>query len=420
MLTGAGVSVGLVWRQSTRFYRERYEAAKALQESEEKLKAVVYSSPIPKFVIDRDHRLIYWNKALEEITGIEAGEVIGTKQQWKAFYNEERPCMADLLVDGDLEGISDWYGKNGGKSKLLTDAYEATDFFPMLGDGGKWLHFTAAAIKDSTGAIMGAVETLQDITESKRANEELRKSKGELETRVQERTADLQSEEHKLRTMIEGMEEGVVVADADGVVTEVNRWFLGKVGLKRNDVVNRSMWDFHPQSDGTEAVRGMIAAYKAGETRERRVVNRDLLDMHVSLRVQPLFEDGLFKGVILNVIDVSDLVEARETAERASRSKSEFLANMSHEIRTPMNGIMGMTELALSTELNAEQRDYLDTIKISADALLKLIEDILDFSKIEAGKLDLIHTSFSLRDSLADTMTTLAMQAHKKGLELVV
>jgi len=83
-----------------------------------------------------------------------------------------------------------------------------------------------------------------------------------------------------------------------------------------------------------------------------------------------------------------------------------------------MNGIMGMTELALNTELTAEQRDYLDTVKISADALLKLIEDILDFSKIEAGKLDLIHSSFSLRDSLADTMTLLAMQAHKKGLEL--
>ena len=91
---------------------------------------------------------------------------------------------------------------------------------------------------------------------------------------------------------------------------------------------------------------------------------------------------------------------------------------MSHEIRTPMNGIIGMTELAFNTDLTAEQREYLDAVKVSAEALLKLIEDILDFSKIEAGKLDLMETSFSLRDSVADTMTMLSAQAHKKGLEL--
>ena len=102
----------------------------------------------PHIVIDRDHRLVYWNRALEEISGIEAGEVIGTKHQWKAFYNEERPCLADLLVDGDLERITDWYGVECSKSKLLTDAYEVTDFFPVLGSEGKWLHFTAAAIGD--------------------------------------------------------------------------------------------------------------------------------------------------------------------------------------------------------------------------------------------------------------------------------
>ncbi|MCX5856052.1 MAG: response regulator [Deltaproteobacteria bacterium] len=149
--------------------------------SEQRLHSVIQGFPIPTFVIGKDHRVLYWNKALEELSRIKANESIGTRQPWRAFYSKEKPCMADLLVDEILEANPQWYSGKYIKSKLIEGAYEATDFFPELGNGGKWLRFTAASIRDSQGALVGAIETLEDITERRRAETALHKAKEEAE-----------------------------------------------------------------------------------------------------------------------------------------------------------------------------------------------------------------------------------------------
>ncbi len=236
--------------------------------------------------------------------------------------------------------------------------------------------------------------------------------------KLQEELNSYKAENQKMRSMIDGMEEGVVLVDANGIVTDVNNWFLRKANLSRDRLLGKSVWDFHTNIDVLESVNALFTKYGKTLKRENLKINPEIFGLHDSLRIQPIFVNDQFEGIILNVVDITDQVLARIAAESANQAKSQFLANMNHEIRTPMNGIIGMAELALGTELTGEQKEYLESVRISANALLSLINDILDFSKMEAGKFELINTDFSLRDCVGNTMSTMASQAHAKRLEL--
>ena len=180
---------------------EQKTAEQAMKESGQRLQSILQGSTIPSFVIGKDHRVLFWNKALEELSRLPAKKILGTTQHWRAFYSEERPCMADLLVEGNIPEISRWYRGKYSKSKLVKEAFEATDFFPSLADG-KWIRFTAAVIRDAGGRVIGALETLEDITERKRSEIALQNAHDELEQRVEERTVDLLQFSESLKTEI--------------------------------------------------------------------------------------------------------------------------------------------------------------------------------------------------------------------------
>jgi len=263
----------------------------------------------------------------------------------------------------------------------------------------------------------------QRTEELARVNESLRREITErkwAEDALAEAHGTTQQEARKLRSMIEGMEEGVVVANADDIVTEVNSWFLDKVGLRRDEITGRLLWGLHPDTEGTARLRAALDAFRSGRSREQHVVNRELLGMQLSLRVQPIFEDDCYRGVILNVINVTDLVEARQAAEAAAHAKSAFLANMSHEIRTPMTAILGFADILLGRgnleHTSLESLEAAKTIKRNGEYLLGIINDILDLSKIEAGKMTVEQIPCSPCRIIAEVVSLARVRAEAKGL----
>ncbi|HXE95145.1 MAG TPA: ATP-binding protein [Dongiaceae bacterium] len=153
---------------------------------------LLQGSPIPTFVIDEAHTIILWNRACEHISGLSADEMIGTRLQWKPFYPQQRPIMADLIVSGaSADEINRHYGRIWQRSAAIEGAFESEGYFPDMGNAGTWLFFTASPLTDANGRIIGAIETLQDITARKQAEADLKAYRDNLEGLVRQRTAEL-------------------------------------------------------------------------------------------------------------------------------------------------------------------------------------------------------------------------------------
>ena len=275
---------------------------------------------------------------------------------------------------------------------------------------------TKVPIRDKDGRVTGIAGVGIDITAQKRADAELRDGR-EL-----------------FMLLLNSIPEAVYGIDMEGNCTICSPSCLRLLGYQEvSELLGKNMHDLihHTRPDGALYPVNECHIYEAfrrghGTHRDDEVLwRRDGTSFPAEYWSQPLHRDGNVIGTVVTFVDITQrkqaelvLREARETAEAANRAKSEFLANMSHEIRTPLNGVIGMTELALDTELTTEQRGYLNLVKGSAESLLALLNDILDFSKIEARRLDMETIDFNLRDCLDDTLQTVSLRAHEKGLEL--
>jgi two-component system sensor histidine kinase/response regulator len=234
-----------------------------------------------------------------------------------------------------------------------------------------------------------------------------------------------------LRAVIDGLPDLIYVKDTQSrflVANPAQRKFL--TGKPDAELIGDTDFSFFPHeiataffNDEQEIIRTGLPVVSQAE----RMHDFDGNDVWILTTKVPFREKngnvagiiGIGRNVTAQKQIEAELIKSRTQAEAANRAKSEFLANMSHEIRTPLNGVIGMTELALDTELSEEQREYLQTVILSAGALLNVINDVLDFSKIEAGKIDIEIADFDLRECIETTLKTLAHLAEQKGLELL-
>jgi PAS domain S-box-containing protein len=307
-------------------------------------------------------------------------------------------------------------------------------------------NYTLRAVPRGSDEIAQVIRSFNQMLDRVRDRDAaLQGSNSGLEVRVKERTQELQDEANEreraedalheerriLRALIDNMPDFMYVKDVE------SRFVVGNASLARSvgvpgqeqllgktdhDFYGKELADAYLQDD-----QNVMRTKQPLFDREEESINEKGDKIFLLTTKVPLLDNrGEVTGIVGVGRDITGRLQAqratqqaREAAEAASRAKSEFLANMSHEIRTPLNGVIGMTDLALDTDLTAEQREYLETVKMSSDSLLTVINDILDFSKIEAGKIDLEAVDFNLRDCLETTLKTLALRADEKGLELL-
>jgi PAS domain S-box-containing protein len=354
-------------------------------------------------LVHRQGRIIFANRACVSLFGASsAGELLG-KQMFDFVHPDDREAVRKRIRE---------YDRN------FTNIRQNET--RLVGLNGKETYTEAVACSITYLGQASMQVAYRDISPRKEAEKMLLESEASLA--AAQRVAHLGSWRRDLIDLEDWAHNPLRWSDEMFRLLGYN---VGEVEVSRANFVR----SIHPDDRG-RIDEGMSAAIRERRpySANYRIILPNGTERNLSSQAEIMYDENTKRpskmvGIVQDVTDrkraEQELIAAKEAAEAGSRAKSEFLANMSHEIRTPLNGVVGMTDLALGTDLTSEQREYLETVKLSADSLLTVINDILDFSKIEAGKTDLELDDFNLRDSVEATLKTLALQADEKGVELV-
>jgi two-component system, sensor histidine kinase and response regulator len=413
---------------------QRQEADQARRLSEAYVRNIFDSSLDMIVTVDNERRIVEFNRAAQETFGYASDDVIGKHINILYANTEESETIHKSVVSRDT-----FVGEVANKRK------NGEVFISLL---------SSAIMHDPQGKPVGLVGVSRDISERKDMEVALRRSREELEQRVQERTEELQQANIELKTQVaeritaqseladekerlaltlRSIGDAVITTDRDGRIVLFNPIAEQLTGWSINEALGQPLADvFFIVNTKTLlpspnlAMQVLQTGVKTGLPPDTALVPRDGKEYSLSASFAPIRDNiGEISGVVIVFRDITLIRKAERAlqdaraAEAANQAKSQFLAHMSHEIRTPIHGITGLAALLGNTEMNVEQNEYLTMIKSSADILLDTVNDILDFSKIEAGRFELEHINFDLISVVERAMDQPALRARKKGVEMV-
>ncbi len=443
----AEITASLVVRQ----FEETEKILRRFQITNEQRKAVLNSATqIAIVATDRSGIITIFNTGAENLLGYKTEEMVGKKtpEIFLESVLDARGSTTSFEYSGRISGAVDVLFEYA-----LQGSAEQLEWTFIRKEGARFpVSMTVNALRSPDGEVSGMLCIASDISERKQAEAALKTAHNELEARVRKRTAELakinqelqteirersqaekalRESEEKYRSIFENATEGFFQSTPDGRLITVNPAMVRFMGYASEKEILESITNvktqFYVNPRDRDEFRRKIETEGSVRSFETRFYRKDgnIIDVSLNARLirdengSPLFYEGMFQDITQRKRS-EELKIAKEAAEAATKAKSNFLANMSHEIRTPMNAIIGLTELALKTDLDPRLEDYLGKIHTSAHSLLGIINDILDFSKIEAGRLELECRSFSLRtvmDSLSDIFSG---RVAEKGIEMAI
>ena len=379
---------------------DRFKAERgSLLAMEKELSQVIEGSTIPTFIINEAHMITHWNRACEKMTGYGASELVGTDQQWVPFRSAKRPTLADVVV-GDLSQgeIEKYYGKAWRKSPIIQGGYEAEEFFPHLGDRGRWIQFTAAPIRSSDGKIIGAVETLRDRTEDKEARQAMALQDQELAALHEK----YKKSEEKYRSLFNNNPSPIFIIDQkDLEILDVNHRVVGDYGYSKSELIGASFLHSVDASNGEEITRE-LGELGPGETRlftKRRHHKKSGEVFFVNIKVVNAIYNHR-DVFIASTTDISESVEKEAQLIQAGKlaTLGTMAAGMAHEINQPLNVIQICSDLILKMlkkgvpisdeELSGMANDIIDNVARAA-GVIKHVRDFARQSDRDLKKLNI-------------------------------